>query len=169
MRSSLLPAAVILLGTVAWGSGHAQPGTASSDFAHSATHANVQLVALALAAPGRGEGIFDTSTGSRCGAVSARTTDGGARFSHAATITSWSCAGSAPVTSLVTDGSGDEFAYGPKLFLEGNGADAWHASPQPGAVLAISAAGRSVWMLLAQCRAGLCRLVLRESSDGGRT
>jgi hypothetical protein len=166
-KSSLLPAAAILLGTAACGSVQVQPRTVPSDLAHSAAHANAQLVALALTTPGRGDGMFDISTGSRCEAVSARTT-GGALFSHAATITSWSCAGPAPVTSLAADGSGDEFAYGPKLFLKGNGG-AWHASPQPGTVLAISAAGRSVWMLLAHCRAGLCRLVLRQSPDGGRT
>ncbi len=131
--------------------------------------ANARLVSLAMVSPARGYGMFDTSAGPRCGAVAGRTADGGAQFGSPALITSWSCAGDPRVTAIAADGFGDEFAYGPQLFISRNGTGTWLASPQPGAVLAVYGLGRSVWMLLAECNPASCRLVLIESADGGRT
>jgi hypothetical protein len=122
-----------------------------------------------MSSPERGDGLFMTGEGSRCEAVAAKTADGGALFTGAAAIVSWNCSGTAPVRSLTADASGDEFAYGPALFLRRNEAGRWLASPQPGLVLAVSAVGRSVWMLLGEPDRSACRLVLLESASGGQT
>lgn len=131
--------------------------------------ANARLTALALSSPERGDGLFATSDGSRCEAVAAATSDGGRRFTDAAVIASWNCSGTPRVQSLTTDANGDEFAYGPQLFLRGNEARAWLASRQPGVVLAVSAAGRSVWMLLSDRAPSGCRLVVLETANGGHS
>ncbi len=155
--------------TAATGSHPVQSPPASRTVPIAPDVANAQLVSLAMASPTRGYGMFDTSAGARCEALSGRTADGGARFGSPALVTSWSCGGNPPVTAIAADGSGDEFAYGPQLYISRNATGTWLASPQPGAVLAVSALGRSVWMMLAKCDAASCRLVLVESADGGRT
>lgn len=76
------------------------------------------------------------------------------------------------MVAMTADGAGDAFAYGPKLFIHGNGGGQWRSSPQPGLVLAVSAVGRSVWLLLANCgqvraNTGRCALRLVESADAG--
>ncbi len=136
--------------------------------------ATVLLTNVALTSPSRGYGLFQREAGSRCRALSGRTADGGASFSPALAITSWNCNDLAPVTAIATDSVGNVLAYGPKLFILRHGSARWHSSPQPGTVLAVSAAGRSVWMVLADCRAagrdgGRCALQLRQSSDGGES
>jgi hypothetical protein len=140
-----------------------------------------QLINLAFTSPQRGYGLFTRVTGSRCQALSGYTADGGARFSSPSAITSWNCADSPPVTSVTADGAGDAFAYGPDLFIAGdgvriagNGVRSWRRSPQPGTVLSVSAVGRSVWLLLAECHGAAvtatgCVLRLVESADGGRS
>lgn len=119
--------------------------------------------------------MFVRQAGTHCQALSGVTADGGIRFRSASLITSWNCINSLPpVGSIVTDGAGDAFAYGPELFVQRSPAGMWRRSSQPGPVLAVSAVGRSVWMLLARCRGGSitpagCRLRLLESVNGGRS
>ena len=140
----------------------------------SSSTAAALLTYVALTDPSRGYGLFQRQAGSRCDALSGRTTDGGARFGPALAITTWNCNYLAPLTAMAADGLGDVLAYGPKLFILSHGSTGWRSSPQPGAVLAVSASGRSVWMVLADCRSaahngGHSALRLRESSDGGRS
>jgi photosystem II stability/assembly factor-like uncharacterized protein len=133
------------------------------------------LTSVALTSPERGYGLFGSQAGTRCLALSGHTSDGGARFGPALPITSWNCnAGLPAVTGIAADSAGDVFAYGPMLFTLARGTDRWRRSPQPGAVLAVSAVGQSVWLVLADCRAagrdgGRCSLRLLESATGGRS
>lgn len=132
-----------------------------------------QLVRTYFTSPQRGYGLFDLQAGTRCEALAARTTDGGARFGPARAITSWNCNNAVPtVTSIAADSAGDVFAFGPKLFIYRNATGKFVSAPQSGTVLAVSAVGRSVWMLLARCHGSArdsCSLHLVESADGGRT
>jgi photosystem II stability/assembly factor-like uncharacterized protein len=134
-----------------------------------------RLMSVALASSRRGDGLFVSEVGAHhCEALSGVTADGGARFRSAALITSWNCNGSAPATWIAADSAGGAFAYGPSLYIASSPAGPWRKSPQPGTVLAVSAVGRSVWMLLALCRGAAsrpsgCVLHLVESGNGGRT
>jgi photosystem II stability/assembly factor-like uncharacterized protein len=129
------------------------------------------LVSLAMSGPQRGYGLFERQVGGRCEAVEGRTLDGGAQFGAARLITSWNCNGNPSVLSIAADSSGDVFVYDPKLYIARNAGE-FRSSPQRGTVLAVSAVGRSVWMLLDRCHgSGLskCSLYLLESVSGGRT
>lgn len=180
MRTAALLAVAagsVLMGTVARGSAAppSSPRPASPAAARTAaasaltplTTANAQLVSLAAASFERGDGLFYTSRGARCEAVAARTANGGVQFVTPVAITAWNCSGTAAVDSLAADAAGDEFAYGPLLFIDRNGLGKWLASPQPGVVLAISADGSSVWMLLGEPDRSSCRLVLMDSANDG--
>jgi hypothetical protein len=133
-----------------------------------------RLTRVAFASSRRGEGLFVSQVGAQCEALSGVTTDGGAKFRSASVITSWNCNGSAPVSWLAADSAGNEFAYGPSLFIASSARGPWRKSPQHGTVLSVSAVGRSVWMLLARCRGAAstpngCVLHLVESGNGGRS
>ncbi len=93
-------------------------------------------------------------------------------------VTSWSCADNSPAVTLAAGDRGDVFLFGPALFTSQDGGRAWHRARPGGAVLAVAAAGRSAWALVARChghgqptgqRAGQCPLRLIVSADGGRT
>ena len=106
-------------------------------------------------------------------ASSASTTDGGAHFGRLIVLVDWRCAGNAPVAQIATDGRGDAFAYGPALVVTHDGGSTWAPAHAPGAVLAIEAAGASVWMVTRDCNgvataARSCPMRLLESADGGR-
>ncbi|MDA8208402.1 MAG: hypothetical protein M0Z92_05320, partial [Actinomycetota bacterium] len=89
----------------------------------------------------------------------------------------FTCGSNMPVDEVVGDGLGDVFAYGPGLFVSHDAGKTFTSVAQPGAVLAVSAVGSSVWMLEAVCPAGAgqsvtavpCPLELFTSSDGGKT
>jgi hypothetical protein len=148
--------------------------TAPHSASQSAGSASTTLAALAMSSLKHGYGMFVRTVGNRCEAESGVTADGGARFRHAAVITSWNCNNNAPVTQITTDSTGAAFAYGPKLFVSPGPAGPWRASPQQGTVLAVSAVRSSVWLLLARCHGTQttldgCALRLEESGDGGRS
>jgi hypothetical protein len=143
----------------------AQAGTSGS--------ASTTLSWLAMSNSTHGYGMFERAAGRRCEAESGVTADGGARFRHAAPITSWNCNDNPPVTKIAADAAGDAFAYGPKLFIAPSGSGRWRASPERGTVLAVSASGNLVWLLLARCHGAKitpdgCALHLVESANGGR-
>ncbi len=89
----------------------------------------------------------------------------------------FTCGNKMPVDEVVGDGLGDVFAYGPGLFVSHDSGKTFTRDAQPGTVLAISAIGRSVWLLEAVCPAGAgqsttavpCPLELFTSGDGGKT
>jgi photosystem II stability/assembly factor-like uncharacterized protein len=135
-----------------------------------------RLAAVAFSSPTDGFGYFSVATpaGGPCRGLVGRTADGGGRFAGVATVDSWGCGGSAPATSLATDGRGDVFLYGPGLFASHDNGAAWAQPAQHGNVLAVEARGRSVWMVEADCPGAgpgappPCALHLVESADGGR-
>ncbi|MHB8319388.1 MAG: hypothetical protein ACYDEP_09215 [Acidimicrobiales bacterium] len=132
---------------------------------------------IAFFNPRQGYGLFDKrpSNSSSCQSFIAKTTDGGAHFTHLGTVDTWPCASSRSATSLAFDNHGDGFVYGPKLFVTHNGGVTWHPDAQPGTVTAVAAIGYSVWMVEGVCPSGVsspattCPLQLLESSNGGRT
>jgi photosystem II stability/assembly factor-like uncharacterized protein len=145
--------------------------TASGAF--SASPAAPELEAVAFSSPTAGHGLFEQQGATTCSDSVGTTSDGGARFTALARVTSWRCQGSAPAGWLTFDDAGDGFLYGPKLFESHDRGATWAPSAQPGAILAVAAVGQSVWMLEQVCSAGArstdCSLRLSESSDGGRS
>ena len=132
------------------------------------------LTAVAFTSPRSGYGYFDRRSGSRCTAVVARTADGGATFASPRAVTASDC-GRGLTWALASDGRGDVFLYGPGMFVSHDGGRSWHRVREPGTTVAVSATGRSVWLLRLACRAGRtsppvrCRAHLMMSADGGRT
>jgi len=119
-----------------------------------------------------GYGLFEEEGSLTCEYLVAKTTDGGAHFEYLSAATSWSCADNAPVMRLTFDTLGDGFLYGPKLFVTHHGGRTWKPDLQPGTVVAVSAVGRSIWLLEGECGASappMCPLRLLESTDGGRS
>lgn len=191
MRGIQIPAAAprfalaLLATTVVVGCGTAsrpdQPGTAIASTAKAASPtakasnsraaASTRLDVIAFTSPAAGYGIFTQTAAGRCQVLAGRTTDAGARFGALAPVTTWPCGGSPPGASLAADGHGDVFFYDPGLFVTHDGGRTWANGPQPGVVMAIATAGRSAWMLRADCprHGGTCPLRLLESANGGQT
>jgi Photosynthesis system II assembly factor YCF48 len=142
-------------------------------FSVSPTPPASQLAAVAFQSPAAGHGLFEQQGATTCSDSIGTTADGGARFTALARVASWRCAGNAPAGWLAFDDQGDGFLYGPKLFTSHDGGASWAPSAQPGAVLAVDAVGRSVWMLEQVCAPGArstnCPLRLLQSGDGGRS
>jgi photosystem II stability/assembly factor-like uncharacterized protein len=132
------------------------------------------LVTLAMSSTASGFGLIQDQGTARCVDYVGSTSDGGAHFGFLRRLASWRCASSSsPVALLASDGDGDGFAYGPALFVTHDGGSSWARSAQPGAVLAVSAVGRSIWMVQEECAHAtstrLCSLRLLQSADGGRS
>jgi photosystem II stability/assembly factor-like uncharacterized protein len=134
------------------------------------------LKTVAFVNPRVGYGMFEQRSPVRCEDVVAKTVDGGAQFTSPVRVTSFDCDGDAPVGALAFDAHGDGFLYGPRLYVTHDGGRSWARDAQPGQVLAVSAIGRSVWMVEDGCftlppEGGPQRCPLRviESRDGGRT
>src|SRR5262249_54767363 len=131
---------------------------------------STRLAATAFTSPAAGYGIFTGRAGGRGQALAGRTTDGGARFGPLVRVTAWRCDAYAPASALTADTHDDAFFYDPGLFITHDGGRTWANGHQPGVVMAIAIAGRSVWMLRADCphHGGTCPLRLLESENGGR-
>ena len=131
------------------------------------------LQAIAFSDRDHGVGLFVAGTSARCVASSGSTADGGAHFGTLTVLADWRCAGNATVSQIATDGRGDEFAYGPGLIVSHDDAATWAPARAFGGVLAVQAAGTSVWMVARDC-AGVgagdrsCPVRVLESADGGR-
>jgi len=195
MRGIQIPAAAprlalaLLATTVVVGCGTTQrPGqaatTVASTAAKPASHAppasrpaaipaprSTRLASITFTSPAAGYGIFTGRAGGRCQALAGRTADGGARFGPLVGVTAWRCDSYAPAAALTADDHGDAFLYDPRLFVTHDGGRTWANGHQPGVVMAIATAGRSAWMLRADCphHGGTCPLRLLESANGGRT
>ena len=132
-----------------------------------------ELQAIAFTDRDHGVGLFVADASSGCVASSGSTADGGAHFGTLAVLADWRCAGDPTVSQIATDGHGDVFAYGPGLIVSHDDALTWAPANAFGSVLAVQAAGTSVWMATRDCRgvgggARSCPLRVLESADGGR-
>ena len=131
------------------------------------------LDAIAFSDREHGVGLFVDGTSARCVASSGSTADGGAHFGTLTVLADWRCAGSPTVSQVATDGRGDVFAFGPGLIVSHDDAATWTPARALGSVLAVQAAGTSVWMATRDCR-GIgaarrsCPVRVLESPDGGR-
>lgn len=132
------------------------------------------LTAVTFTSPRHGYGLFTGERGSRCEAAVGTTSDGGRRFTRPARVATWSCGGYPFSATLAAGARGDVFWFGPALFTSQDGGRVWHRARPGGAVLALAAAGRSAWALVARChgrgqRLTQCPVRLIVSGDGGRT
>ena len=109
------------------------------------------LDAVAFSDRDHGVGLFVGGTSTRCVASSGSTADGGETFGTLTVLAAWPCAGSATVSQIATDGRGDAFAYGPALIVSHDNAATWAPAHGFGSVLAVQAAGTSVWMVTSDC------------------
>jgi hypothetical protein len=149
----------------------APPGTTGT--AAPATTATPRLQDAAFASPNRGYGLFDLTDRTVCRAEVAATSDGGARFGRPHIAARWSCDGNASVSQIAADGAGDVFVFGPALAVSHDRGRSW-THDRVGAVLALSAVGRSAWLLTARCTGhgttpDRCQVRLLVSADGGRS
>jgi photosystem II stability/assembly factor-like uncharacterized protein len=131
------------------------------------------LEAIAFSDRDHGVGLFVAGTTQRCVASSGSTADGGAHFGTLAVLADWRCAGNPTVSQIATDGRGDVFAYGPGLIVSHDDTVTWAPANAFGSVLAVQAAGTSVWMVTRDCRGvgaadRSCPVRVLESADGGR-
>ena len=128
---------------------------------------------LVVASLSDGYGLFVAVSGSRCRGIVGRTANGGTSFTGPVTIRTWPCADGVR-WQLASDNQGDVFAYGDGLLASHDGGRSWSSVREPGKVVAVSAEGRSVWLLSQSCAAGRssppvhCRIRLMVSADGGR-
>lgn len=175
--AGLAIAAMVVAGCAGSAShGHGQPrstGTPARAMTSDPQASQYRLGGIDFLGRTHGYGQFSAGSGSACRTAVAATSDGGARFGAPVTVDSWPCGGTAPAALLAFDDHGDGFLYGPKLFVTHDAGQHWRPSRQPGQVLAVAPAGRSVWMLAASCPRGpgerRCPLRLLISADGGRT
>lgn len=135
-----------------------------------------RLQGVVLTSPRRGYGLFTATAagGTRCQGGVGSTTDGGRRFTRPAVADAWRCDANAPASSLAADAGGDVFLYGPALYASHDHGRSWTQTRLGGQVLAISAAGRSVWAVVARCHGhgdqpDQCPLRLMVSANGGRS
>jgi len=131
------------------------------------------LEAIAFSDRDHGVGLFVAGSSQHCVASSGSTADGGAHFGTLAVLADWRCAGSPTVSQIATDGRGDVFAYGPGLIVSHDDTATWAPANAFGSVLAVQAAGTSVWMVTRDCLgvgsgARPCPVRVLESADGGR-
>ena len=153
---------------------------------HSGQPASGRLATVAFTDTRHGYGLFTAQHRGRCRAEVGVTSDGGRRFTRPAVVTGWSCDDDSPATTLAAGQRGDVFLFGPALFTSQDGGRAWHRARPGGPVLALAAAGRSAWALVARChghgqptgqltgqrtgqRTGQCPVRLIVSANGGRT
>jgi photosystem II stability/assembly factor-like uncharacterized protein len=149
------------------------PASASATAAAPATSAPPRLQVAAFTSPQRGYGLFDLIGSRVCRAEVATTGTGGRRFGSPHVAARWSCDGNDPVSGIAADNTGDVFVFGPALEVSHDNGSSW-APRRVGDVLALSAVGRSVWLLTARCTGhgstqDRCPVRLLVSADGGRS
>jgi len=172
---SIVTAGALLLPAAA----SAQPAPAASQRAPAASQPAPaasqppRLQQAAFTSPQRGYGLFNLLGSRVCRAEVAATADGGARFGRAHVAARWSCDGNQPVARIAADNAGDVFVFGPALAVSHDHGMSW-TPMRVGDTLALSAVGRSVWLLTARCTghgtaADRCPVRLLVSADGGRS
>jgi photosystem II stability/assembly factor-like uncharacterized protein len=134
------------------------------------------LLNIAFATPEAGFGVFqrESVSGNACQDYVGATSDGGVHFKSLALAAQWDCSTTEFSSTLVFDGVGDGFLYGPTLYVTHDDGRTWSRSAQPGRVLDVAAVGRSIWMVETGCAKAMlattrCAMRLLQSNDGGRT
>jgi photosystem II stability/assembly factor-like uncharacterized protein len=151
----------------------AAPVTTTSRPASSPVNFGAPLL-IAFSSPNDGYGAFVHQSGNAnsptCTFLLGRTRDGGRRYGPVVKIPLPACG--FPAVYLTTDGLGDAFFYGEGLFATHDYGRTWARVDVQGAIVDITAVGRSIWMLEStSCRGREktpCPLLL-ESNDGGRS
>jgi photosystem II stability/assembly factor-like uncharacterized protein len=142
-----------------------------------ASRPTLSLESIDFSSPSSGLGVFteESPSGLTCQDFVGRSIDGGAKFNSLVHAMSWNCSNFNFSSSLTSDGHGDVFLYGPRLYVSHDNARTWTRSAQSGSVLDVAAVGLSVWMVESACvRAATvsylsCPVRLLESTNGGRT
>ena len=152
----------------------------STSFAASRSTSNAEALRLAsfdFSDPTTGLGVFtaQSSNGDTCTDFVGKSNDGGANFASLVRVMSWNCASTNFASLLVSDGRGDEFLFGPRLFVSHNNGKTWSSGRYSGSVANVDAVGESIWMVRDLCTRKeidsdtSCPTGLVESADGGRT
>jgi photosystem II stability/assembly factor-like uncharacterized protein len=137
----------------------------------------LSLESIDFSSPSSGLGVFteESLSGLTCQDFVGRSIDGGAKFTSLVHVMSWNCSNFNFSSSLTSDGHGDVFLYGPRLYVSHDNARTWIRVPQPEFVSNVNAVGLSVWMVESACIHATtvfpssCPVRLLESSNGGRT
>lgn len=153
------------------------PSIASSTSTTTPSATSFRLQAIDFTTPSHGLGVFETESANyqTCHNFVGKTTDGGATFVSLVPVVTTRCTNFDFGPSLVSDGYGDDFLYGPRLYVSHDNAKSWIRSPDFGSVLDIDAVGPSVWLLESQCtqsqsaRGAPCTVRLYRSTNGGRS
>ncbi|HVB01124.1 MAG TPA: hypothetical protein VNE42_07670 [Acidimicrobiales bacterium] len=151
--------------------------SASSTSTTVAPRPALSLAAIDFSSPLSGLGVFTgESPGSlTCKDYVGKSTNGGATFTSLVHAMSWNCASSDFSSSLTSDGHGNVFLYGPRLYVSHDDARTWSRDPQTESVWDVDAVGLSVWMIESKCALAdmvgpsSCPIRLLESTNGGRT
>jgi len=187
--------AVLMLGTgLGIGCGPLVNGSTISGLGPLVTHASANVATLAAAESPPTTGVFtytslehvafsnlragyglyttESNRSSLCQYSVGETHDGGAHFGPLVRLGESPC-GVSGVHSLVIDGEGDGFAFGPELFETHDYGSRWLKVSEPGTVLSVATTKSMVWMVRTQCPTDStsphCPLRVLRSSSGGRT
>jgi photosystem II stability/assembly factor-like uncharacterized protein len=137
----------------------------------------LSLESIDFSSPKNGLGVFteEAPNSVTCKDLVGKSTDGGAHFISLVHAMSWNCASSVFSSSLTSDGHGNVFLYGPRLYVSHDGASTWIRVPQSESVWDVAAVGLSVWIVESKCALAdffgrsSCPIRLLESTNGGRT
>jgi photosystem II stability/assembly factor-like uncharacterized protein len=174
--SAVVTAALILGLSLALTQVHPTP-SASLTSTTVAPRPTLSLEAFAFSNPSSGLGVFtkEAPSGLTCEDYVGKSFDGGATFNSLVHAMSWNCSNYDFSSSLISDGHGDVFLFGPRLYVSHDNARTWTRSPQTESVVAVDAVGLSVWMIESSCIRSAtvpylsCPVRLLESTNGGRT
>lgn len=155
-----------------------QPASSASLTSSTVTaRPTLSLEVIDFSSPSNGLGVFteEFPSGLTCKDFVGKSIDGGANFNSLVHAMSWNCANSDFSTSLTSDGHGDVFLWGPRLYVSHDDARTWIRDLQSGSVWDVDAVGLSVWMVESKCThadtvsSSSCPIRLLESTNGGRT
>jgi photosystem II stability/assembly factor-like uncharacterized protein len=173
-RIARIVAPVIIAGgaLALWPVASAQSSSTSTT---SLSNPTFRLQAFDFETPSDGLGVFSTRSAGKCRDYVGHSTDGGVTFASLVRIVRSSCTTFYFAPSLVSDGRGDAFLYGPRLYVSHDNAKTWTQNHQFGSVLDVDAVGRSVWLIESECTPGEsvrsvpCSVRMFASMNGGRS
>lgn len=170
----VVPALVVGSALAVW---YVAPAQSSSTSTTSLSNPTFRLQAIAFSSPSDGLGVFskESADSVTCHDYVGHSNDGGATFVSLVRAVSSNCTTFDFAPSIVSDGHGDDFLYGPRLYVSHDNAKTWTQSLHFGTVLDVDAVGLSVWLIESGCtpsdnmRSIPCSVRLYVSMNGGRT